>query len=659
MGSIVKYPQSNDALWVNGSYAYSDDGSYTTATPAKNRTIDGNWFNFAFNLPIDAVITSIVIECQYKVDTTASNAIFHMQAYKGSTAMGSDFVDSSEPTSDTVVTNSECGSWTASELNDNSANGFNVRLGANRVVSNNEVTFSVDYVKVTIGYAAAYDETTRVETVIVAHGKAVAVTKNEMNKSSSLSIVTGNTALVTRGEIGRASTILVVQGESDEISGTIFEEFLGVISTIVAGQIAVVAKNEIEKSVVLQVMLGNQNNVSIIEQSGIEIVKTAVGKTDLAIRFETSKSQGILLIAGRSETVDRIETYKENEIVTLSGITDKMAFSETNKNQTLSAVTENISSTIFVETVKVQELQTVTGKTDTVDHIETGKTEVITAITNRIVTETQIETARVIAINAIHDKSENLSCIELGKLIQFPVALDKQDVVNIYESGHEQLIYDSYGVSDHTTNLESRKQCDVIAFPGNSCNVTRIEEKTQNVLYRALVFDILTLQETGRTLGSIVIITEQDTVGTKIVFYETGKPVILISTQDIIDKLHQNETLIGAYARILLTKAETARFIDSLGAIIHLMVFGSDNCNNIPQEFLTAVIKAFVGIKSKYVPTMLPAKNQVVTENLDGIIVTTQKNSVLVNTGANSIEVTGRNSIDAGNSKNIITRGIA
>jgi len=152
--TVTKYPQSNDSGFTNASNAYADDGLYASASPAKNSTITGKWYNFDFGIPDGSGIDSIEIEVEWFLSTTVSIHTFGIQAYMGNTPMGTEYTTTSEPTTPTVTTKSTGnGNWKLSWINDNSSDGFSIRLRSTRGNSDTAVTCYVDYIKVTITYA--------------------------------------------------------------------------------------------------------------------------------------------------------------------------------------------------------------------------------------------------------------------------------------------------------------------------------------------------------------------------------------------------------------------------------------------------------------------------------------------------------------------------
>lgn len=156
MATSVKNPTAEGTnSWTNPSYGRTSDVNYATAAPAKNSSVTGYWYNFDFAIPTGATIGTITLEAEYKVSTTISIATFKMRCYKGAVAQGTEYSDATEPTTDTVRTHTSNGTWTVSELNDNTTSGMQVLVTAQRGSDNDAVTFSLDYIKVTVEYTTS------------------------------------------------------------------------------------------------------------------------------------------------------------------------------------------------------------------------------------------------------------------------------------------------------------------------------------------------------------------------------------------------------------------------------------------------------------------------------------------------------------------------
>lgn len=155
MATSIKYPLSAGTGWTNPTNALTDDGSYATLAFPKTTPTYNYFYNFDFQIPTGATINSVTIECQYKVSVTTSTPTMRLASCIGTTLRGTEKTDTTEPTSDTVISTNLTGTWTAAELNSNLSTGFQIRIGGDRGSSNTAVTGSVDYVKATVDYTAA------------------------------------------------------------------------------------------------------------------------------------------------------------------------------------------------------------------------------------------------------------------------------------------------------------------------------------------------------------------------------------------------------------------------------------------------------------------------------------------------------------------------
>src|SRR6185437_3628993 len=151
------YEASVGAGFTSPTNLSTADGVYATAAPGKNAKIATNAKNFGFDsaIPSGAAIgtgaNSVVIEYKFKVSTTSSVATSLMQWMESPfpSTNGTAHSDATEPTTDKIVTTDVTSerSWTPTDLYN--AN-FKVHLEAQRGNSNTAVTFSYDYVKVTV-----------------------------------------------------------------------------------------------------------------------------------------------------------------------------------------------------------------------------------------------------------------------------------------------------------------------------------------------------------------------------------------------------------------------------------------------------------------------------------------------------------------------------
>lgn len=130
-------------------------GTYATAAPGKNQEFASVW-PFVFgstDVPDNASVDSVTVKVQWKVSTTSSvaeirSSLFADSAQAAALSAVPGVARTSEPTVDTDDT------YTASTLPDISQlrNGLWVRVQALRGNSNTAVTFSLDYIQVTVAY---------------------------------------------------------------------------------------------------------------------------------------------------------------------------------------------------------------------------------------------------------------------------------------------------------------------------------------------------------------------------------------------------------------------------------------------------------------------------------------------------------------------------
>lgn len=137
---------------TNPNNVFSDDGVYATATPGKNVTLASRYGNFGFDalIPSGALITNVTINYQYKLSVNTSIATGRVYAKVSGVALAN-HDDTAEPLADTIITvnaTSDTG-WTRAKLLDGT---FEVALAAVQGNSSTAVTFSFDYLTVTVTY---------------------------------------------------------------------------------------------------------------------------------------------------------------------------------------------------------------------------------------------------------------------------------------------------------------------------------------------------------------------------------------------------------------------------------------------------------------------------------------------------------------------------
>ena len=147
-GSTTQAPTANSGGWTNAANAYSSNNVYATAAPAKNTTISMRARTFDFSaIPSNATITSVTVSVEWKLSAVAANSTLGSQAYVNGTARGSEFTNTSSPTTDTTQTYAVSGLTRADLLNN-----FEVQVRTSRANNNTAFTASLDAVSVTVGY---------------------------------------------------------------------------------------------------------------------------------------------------------------------------------------------------------------------------------------------------------------------------------------------------------------------------------------------------------------------------------------------------------------------------------------------------------------------------------------------------------------------------
>jgi len=152
-GSSTRPPSSHDAGWTNSTNAYTSDNVYATAAPNKNntKTVSLGTFGFDTTIPANATITGVTVTVEWKVSTAASIATLGAQAVVSGTPVGTELINTAEPTTDTSQSFAIPGLTRAQLLN----GAFGVRVRATRGNNNTAFTASLDAVSVRVDYTAA------------------------------------------------------------------------------------------------------------------------------------------------------------------------------------------------------------------------------------------------------------------------------------------------------------------------------------------------------------------------------------------------------------------------------------------------------------------------------------------------------------------------
>ncbi len=152
--TLANFPTSNAAVTsvlASPTNAYADDGVYATATMTKNHTVAHDFGDFGFDsIPVGATITSATLEIQFKLGSSQGDDVVRAQAYVSGVASGAAAVNSSQPTTDTILSTSTLGITSRTQLLDGT---FAVRVTASRTTPGPPShLFFLDYVKVTVVY---------------------------------------------------------------------------------------------------------------------------------------------------------------------------------------------------------------------------------------------------------------------------------------------------------------------------------------------------------------------------------------------------------------------------------------------------------------------------------------------------------------------------
>lgn len=105
-------------------------------------------FGFDWTIPANATINSVSVDVEWKVSTTDSIATLGARAYVNGAAVGTELVNTAEPTADSTQSFTVPG-LTRAQLLDGA---FQIRVRATRGNTNTAFTASLDAVSVTVDY---------------------------------------------------------------------------------------------------------------------------------------------------------------------------------------------------------------------------------------------------------------------------------------------------------------------------------------------------------------------------------------------------------------------------------------------------------------------------------------------------------------------------
>lgn len=217
MATVTKFANANTVVttgWTSPTNAYADDTSYATAAPGKNADITTDWGFPAFatgDIPDGVTINSVTAEVVYKSSVTNSaNASLGLQLNNGGTLLGAEST-LGMVTTDTVATQQATAGIALADLR--TANTVTLRVRGHRAASNTAITWSVDYVKLTVDYSAS---TNTAQSAAVT--SAVTVAGSEQ-VARQMAVAVSNTFLAagTQG-FGFSQAVAVASGMA--VSGT-------------------------------------------------------------------------------------------------------------------------------------------------------------------------------------------------------------------------------------------------------------------------------------------------------------------------------------------------------------------------------------------------------------------------------------------------------
>jgi len=195
VATLSKLANANTVVttgWTNPTNAYSstDSDASATAAPAKNSSIVSDFGFPAFTageIPDTYVLTGVTAEVRYKSSVTDSTgATLRFQINNNGTLVGTES-SNGMTLSFSTVTDTETSGVSLSDLR--TANLVKVRLTGARSSSNNVITWSVDYVKLTANYSPTGSITANATIKATASGS---VTANANIRGTVASSITAN-----------------------------------------------------------------------------------------------------------------------------------------------------------------------------------------------------------------------------------------------------------------------------------------------------------------------------------------------------------------------------------------------------------------------------------------------------------------------------------
>ena len=207
--------------------------------------------------------------------------------------------------------------------------------------------------------AATFSEVGKTQTILASHGvPSQAFTANEVAKLQTiLAVSEAPSEIYTMGETGKSQTILAVLSESDLATFTEKEkeqiilvaltetdlatftekEKLQVLLAVITGD-AYKLYTETEKEQIILATLDKSEQLIKGEVGREQVILGVIEQSDMQTMLETAHLQIILSVITEEESTTRSETGREQIILTMQGETDAMVFSELGRTQTILVV---------------------------------------------------------------------------------------------------------------------------------------------------------------------------------------------------------------------------------------------------------------------------------------------------------------------------------
>ena len=218
MATATAFANANTIVttgWTNPTNAYADDAVYATAAPAKSTSITTDYGFPSLAIPALSSLTSVTFEFQFKSSTTSSTgAVIGLQGNDNGSLMGSESTFGMSLTDVTQTKQYTTSLPTVTELN--TANTVKARVRGFRSTSNTAITWSVDYVKITVVYTPGYQLVGESGTLAESGQPASLLVGKKLTAASGAVALTGNAVTLTQGS---AAKTLVADTGAIAISG--------------------------------------------------------------------------------------------------------------------------------------------------------------------------------------------------------------------------------------------------------------------------------------------------------------------------------------------------------------------------------------------------------------------------------------------------------